>query len=158
MKKDKSIIILFVVAGLILGYYILFGIKVKLELRSEYLYVNIHDTVDLRKAVDIAKGNNKNLVNRIKYSGDIGDSDNLKNGNLYVGDFSQKTITYTLKYGLKTVKRTLIVIVISDPNDPAFKPNYDYVSTETNEDDAPNNQVDNNLTDKQKEYINSLVK
>ena len=156
--KDKSIIVLFVIAGLVLGYYILFGLKVKLELRSEFLYVNIHDTVDLRTTVAIAKGNNKNLVNRIKYSGDIGDSDSLKDGHLYVGDFSQKTITYTLKYGLKTVKQTIIVIVISDPNDPAFKPNYDYVSTEINEDDVPNNQVNNNLTDKQKEYINSLVK
>ena len=156
--KDKSIIVLFVVAGLILGYYILFGIKLKLELRSEYLYVNIHDTVDLRKAVSIAKSNGRNLVNKIKYSGDIGDSDSLKNGKLYVGDFSEKVITYTLRYGFKTVKTTLTVIVISDPNDPAFKPNYDYVSTDINEDDIPNNQVNNDLSDKQKEYINSLVK
>lgn len=156
--KDKSIIVLFVVAGLILGYYILFGIKLKLELRSEYLYVNIHDTVDLRKAVSIAKSNGRNLVNKIKYSGDIGDSDSLKNGKLYVGDFSEKVITYTLRYGFKTVKTTLTVIVISDPNDPAFKPNYDYVSTDINEDDIPNNQVNNDLSDKQKEYINSLIK
>ena len=159
MIKDKSIIFLIVFAALILGYFIIFYSKIEFELKSEYLYVNIHDTVNLKSQVSTAKDSSsgKRIINKIKYSGDIIEDDKLNGEYLYIGDFDNKTITYTLKYKFRTIKKVVTVIVITDPNDPAFKPNYDYEGGK-NDDDIPNSNVDSNLTEAQKEYIESLLR
>ena len=159
MTKDKAMIFLGIFAVLIMGYLILVYTRITFELKDDILYANIHDTVNLKSMVLKAKDNNsKSLLNKIKYSGIIGDDDKLDGELLYIGDFSSKTITYTLKYKFKTVKKTLTVVVISDPNDSSFKPNYDYDSTDVNNDDAINTQVNTNLNSAQKKYVESLLK
>ena len=159
MTKDKSLIFLGIFAVLIFGYLILVYTRITFELKDDILYVNIHDTVNLKSMVLKAKdNNNKNLINKIKFSGDIGEDDKLDGDLLYVGDFSSKNITYTLKHKFKTITRTITVVVISDPSDPSFKPNYNYNSTDINNDDIPNTQVNTNLSNKQKQYVESLLK
>ena len=159
MIKDKSIIFLFVFAALVLGYFIIFYSKVEFELKSEYLYVNIHDTVNLKNQVLTAKDNSsgKRLIDKIRFSGDISKDDKLSDEYLYIGDFDNKTISYTLKYKFKTIKKTVTVIVITDPNDPAFKPNYDYEGGK-NDDDIPNSNINSDLTNEQQKYIESLLR
>lgn len=159
MTKDKAMIFLGIFAVLVLGYLILVYTKIAFELKDDILYVNIHDTVNLKSMVLRAKdNNNKNLLKKIKYSGIIGDDDKLDGELLYIGDFSTKTITYTLKYKFKTIKKTITIVVVSDPNDPSFRPNYDYDSKDVNNDDDINTQVNTNLSNNQKKYVESLLK
>lgn len=159
MTKDKAMIFLGIFAVLVLGYLILVYTKITFELKDDFLYVNIHDTVNLKSMVLRAKdNNNKNLLKKIKYSGVIGDDDKLDGELLYIGDFSTKNITYTLKYKFKTIKKTITIVVISDPNDPSFRPNYDYDSNDVNNDDTINTQVNTNLNNNQKKYVESLLK
>ncbi|MBO7079012.1 MAG: hypothetical protein J6W64_04280, partial [Bacilli bacterium] len=78
MTKDKAMIFLGIFAVLVLGYLILVYTKIAFELKDDILYVNIHDTVNLKSMVLRAKdNNNKNLLKKIKYSGIIGDDDKL---------------------------------------------------------------------------------
>ena len=159
MIKDKSVIFLIVLAGLILGYFIFFYSEIKFELKDEIVSVNMHDTINLKQyLIKVTDNNRKDLTNRVKISVDMDANDKYENGSLYIGSASTKTVTYTLKYKFKTTKKTIEVVVITDPNDPDFNPNYDYESTTVNTDDVPNNNVNNNLTASQKKYIESLTK
>ena len=155
MKISKSIIFLIVLASGILLYFMLFYGKANFELKQEIVMVNIHDTINLRDYISAKDINRKNLINKVKIEVDVDLPNKLENNKLYIGDFSPKTVTYTLKYKFKKYTKTLNVIVISDPMDPGFKPNYDYEDIE-NTDDVPNNQVNNSLTAEQKSYIDSL--
>ncbi len=156
MKLDKSIILLIVVTLLILSYFVFFYSDIKFELKSELIEVNLHETVDLYQYVSKVKdGNNKNLITKLKISVDGGSLDKLSNHELYIGDVSNKTITYTLKYKFKTYTKTLDITVITDPNNPNFKPNYSADGVE-NTDDVPNHSVDKNLNAAQRNYLNSL--
>ena len=156
MKIDKSIIFLIVLAALILSYFMFFYGSVEFNLRDESVSVNIYDTIDLREYIFEVKDNNKkNLNKKVKITANVEEPDKLEDGKLYIGDFSSKTVTYTLKYKFKTYTKTLEIRVIDDPNDPNFKPNYDYKGEE-NKDDAPNANVNNNLNNNQKKYLETL--
>lgn len=157
MKMDKSIIFLVVLGALIFLYFALFYTKIDFEISSEMVSVNIHDTINLKDYILKAKNENrKDLTNKVTISVVKGSSDTLKNGELFVGDFSTKTVTYTLKHKFKTVTRKLEILVITDPNDPDFKPNYDYTATDENTDDVPDSKINSNLTESQKKYLESL--
>ena len=158
MKKDKSIILLLILGAIVFIYFAFFYVKIDFELTNEIVSVNLYDTVNLKEYIVKAKDNNgKNLINKVKISADRGDNDTLKKGELFIGDISGKTVTYTLKYKFKTVKRTLEVVVITDPNDPAFKANTN-PNAEKNEHDVPDSKVNKNLTESQKKYVKSIVK
>lgn len=158
MKMDKSIIFLLILGAIVFIYFTLFYVKIDFELTNEVISVNLYDTVNLKEYITKVKDNNgKNLINKVKISADRGDNDTLKNGELFIGDISGKTVTYTLKYKFKTVKRTMEIVVITDPRNPAFKANTN-PNAEKNEYDVPNSKVNNNLTESQKKYIKSIVK
>ena len=157
VKIDKSIIFLIALGALICIYFMFFYGTVNFELKDSVVRVNIHDTIDLKSYIVKATNNNgKKLNNKIKINVNCGDVDEYKNEKLFIGDFSSKTVTYTIKYKFKTYEKTMDIIVINDPNDPDFKPNYDYESKNINEDDKPQVNNNKNLTDQQKAYINSL--
>lgn len=157
MKIDKSIIFLITLGALIFIYFTFFNVTVNFELKDSVIRVNIHDTIDLKSYISRATNDRgKKLINKITISVEGGDIDQYKDEKLFIGDFSSKTVTYTLKYKFKTFKKTMDIIVINDPNDPDFKPNYDYESKNINEDDKPQVNNNRNLTDEQKEYIESL--
>lgn len=156
MKIDKSIIFLIVLGAVILLYFMLFYGKLDFNLKYEDVAVNIHDTIDLREYIgEVKDSNRKNLANKVKITVDVEEPDKFGNNKLYVGSFDNKTVTYTIKYKFKTYTKTLSIRVIDNPNDPNFKPNYDYKGSENN-DDVPNKNVNNNLTEQQKAYIKSL--
>ncbi len=156
MKVEKSVILLIALTALILGYFMFFYSDAKFEMKEELIEVNMHETIDLYSYINKAKdGNNKNLIKNITISVDGGSLDKLVDGKLYIGDISNKTVTYTLKYKFKKIKRTLDITVITDPNNPNFKANYE-VSGEENTDDVPNKNVNKNLSETQKKYLETL--
>lgn len=156
--KDKSIIFLIVLCALALGYFIFFYAPIEFEVSEEVISVNIYDSVSLKKYISKARGvNNKNLKNKVKITVDMGEKDSYKDDKLFIGDFSNKTVTYTLKYKFKTVKITMNIVVISDPTDPNYRIN-NYQGTDANNDDIPNNQINDNLNSNQKSYVESLLK
>lgn len=159
MKIDKSIVFLIVLAALILGYFMFFYCDVKFELKDEVVRVNIYDTIDLKNYIYTAKDSTgKKLYNKVKITVDGGELDKFKNNKLFVGDFSNKTVTYKLKYKFKTFTKTLDIMVISDPNDPDFKPNPDYISEVENTDDVPEGNINSNLNEQQRKYLETLKK
>ncbi len=156
--KDKSVIFLIVLCALVLGYFIFFYAPIDFEVSEEIISVNIYDNVNLKNYISKARGvNNKNLKDTVKITVNMGEKDSFENDKLFIGDFSNKTVTYTLKYKFKTVKKTMSIVVISDPTDPNYRIN-NYQGTDVNNDDIPNNQINNNLNNNQKSYIDSLLK
>ena len=157
MKIDKSIIFLIILGALIFVYFMLFYGTVNFELKDSVIRVNIHDTIDLKSYVlKVTNDKGKKLNKNISVDVLCSDTDEYKDGKLFIGDFSSKSVTYIVKYKFKTYKKTMDIIVISAPKDPDFRPNYDYKSTNTNEDDKPVVNSNSNLTDEQKKYIESL--
>ncbi len=157
MKIDKSIIFLLILGSLIFIFVMFFNVKVNFQLKESIARVNIHDTIDLKSYIlKVTNENGKNLSKKISIEVLCSDADEYKDGKLFIGDFSSKSVTYVLKYKFKTFKQTMDIIVINDPSDSDFKPNYNYKSTNVNEDDKPVVNNNSNLTEQQKKYIESL--
>ena len=130
-----------------------------LELSSNEIKVNLYDEINLINYIKTARDSkNKNIIDTVVITVDDDKEDIFENNILKVEGLGVKVVNYNLESNGKVISKQLIIKVITDSNDPDFKPNYETIENESeiNLEDEPSYGGDSNLTDEQINYLNKF--
>lgn len=160
----KPLIIVLIVASIIgiisfVVYKFIDNYEVTIELNEKVIKVNMYDEIDLNSYIKQAIDNNgKIFTDEISIVVDCDEEDIYENNTLIVKGTGVKEIIYSVKKYWKTFTNSVVITVITNPNDPDFNPNYSKINDEkeVNNDDFTSKGGNSNLTKKQLDYLNSL--
>ena len=162
MKKPLIIIfaitIIIVVCSFVV-YKLIDNYEVTIELNEKVIKVNMYDEVDLNSYIKKIVDNNGNkITDNIAIAIDCDNEDIHNNNTLIIKGTGVKEITYSIKKFWKTYSNSLVIVVVTDPNDPDFNPNYSKINKEIeiNSNEIPSKGGNSSLTKTQLEYLNSL--
>jgi len=157
MDKKKVIILSSIVILGIVGfviYRIVTDYSLTIKLSQNEIKVNLYDTIDIRSyLIDSYDNKGKNFIDSVKITAEYDSVDELNGDLLYIGGNGSKVVYYSVENNDIVTTETLVINVITDPNDPDFNPNYSANKSGINTQDTGDDSPGGNLTDEQIKYL-----
>ena len=129
MDKKKKIILISMLVLAVIGfviYKIVTNYNITIKLSTNKVKVNLYDTINIRSyLIDAYDNKGNNFIDKVEIKAEYDSEDELNGELLYIGGNGSKVIYYSVESNDIVASDTIIINVITNPNDPDFNPNYE---------------------------------